>query len=1122
MADLGGSRTNFRGILVPSPEAVFDPSASTVTQAGPLPGSAIAQQDSELGLDPSGAQAAGSSIEIRAGRPGTPTGEDSGLGLLWRNTGDDDWRGHDEPSTIAAWEAAMTVPAAATNQPEHPVPLTLANHTVLVAYGNADSSASEESVRVIARDPDDGTWGSPVEIYNHGSLYASGISARPCLVALPSGRVLAFYWVPDSASDALKIYMSYSDDDGATWTLGSKDCNPVFMEVASAGSGTSGYDEPHRMRAAYHESGIILMVSARLADINLGGTASREQIWQMASQNYGVSFQVVASADVTDPTSPGNGDYRGALPDVVVSRGVIVVAWTNWEPDVSDAGPGYAKVARLGSVNQPYTSEEAIDASLSGTVTSSDWVAASGSGTQFAGGDLTLIAADNGAVYLITRDANSDDDCGTARSLDTGQTWEALGRSGVGDHGTWCEVDTAGNAYIRRLAGCWVQGRALVVHQSTAASATVGASIGAAYLGGWSTVTRPPAVAIVGYDTTYRTTLSGCWIPIELPGNTSHWTSTGTGTETLTGAQLTLSTSATQIWYTANPSGTVARGAICEAEFAHVSGSAATRNIMLTWRVADSADEYQVNCRIGDSALTFYDAHGSSGAGTLFATVNINAQAGVVVYGHLKDGRFHAVVRARGTGSDREWTASATTTSLINANTYTTAASSNMIRWGHTIGTAESRWYRVSWDEDEYVGTGLLGQSNPVDLYARHVTGAPVYIDQGLYVAARDGSAYLADEWLIETRYAYGIERIDPREHASPRKEWRGLTPDSGTPPAEIITWALHESITSESALDTPLLGIALFGSNARTGAIHGQLSGGTYDPLLTWDAAKGMAVMAFTRKGATLVPASGGTDHPHLFTGECQGWIVEMTPSGGGTHVWRYLSGNGGGGWDVAGAVRPVLHMSDADGTEPSSGTLALYPPNFALLVQIGTSTYRRLRLTLDSQDTPDGYLKAGTILCGAVHVLGMDHSWGRVVETEARVSRDVRRDGIDRVHRNGPPGRTLRFGWVDGVDLTRAMGGAPTPDVVTTTTSGGASPVATVQSIPYDLDGIMRRANGALTPIGFLDDIQKLDDQVVNRHHRLMLGRVVSPVRLENRQGLPGYDEVVNIATTVIEEIT
>jgi len=106
-----------------------------------------------------------------------------------------DWRGWEVPTTALGWEAVVwtdgtgTIPAT-----YHPHAVTLDNGTILVAVQAVHTVGLDTTyeVRVYIRDPDSGAWGSVV-VYSQDAIWTDGL--YPCLVVLPSGRVLCYHWI---------------------------------------------------------------------------------------------------------------------------------------------------------------------------------------------------------------------------------------------------------------------------------------------------------------------------------------------------------------------------------------------------------------------------------------------------------------------------------------------------------------------------------------------------------------------------------------------------------------------------------------------------------------------------------------------------------------------------------------------------------------------------------------------------------------------------------------------------------------------------------------------------------------------------------------------------------------
>jgi len=1079
MADLIATRPNFRGFLVPLEGVTVDETATTMTQAGPRPGGAVPESDTSLALIMSGEQTDGD-VDLQVVVSGVPTGRDDGVGLVHKPSSAGAYRGWDAPCVIHAWEAAVPVSVTTQNKPRYPAVATLADGTVLMVYGGENATLTEDRIIAITRNPTTGHWSGNSYVYSYGRLLGGDNEAHPAILVLPSGRILCYYWVPDVVQNLWLVYMSYSDNNGTTWTLGSKRCNPIAMEKNAAGPGATGVDKVGRISAVHHRTGIGLILTARLADTTIGLPSLRDRALQAASTGGSV-FRVVY-----DAFSASAGAGSGSPDSMMVQTMMVVGDAIGVMYGAINFYSGRPWYLRLGSVWQSMADVTPVEASLGGTRNCGELLT-----TTIAWDDdrydLTACVDETGIIYAVgrmmptTEDPTFEPDVYVIRSSDDGATWEAVGQSVIGVPGTVCEFTTADTIYPYRIGCCWQRGRIVLTHQSVGTAApSVAETIGAMYLGGWTTVTMPTTVTAPAYDTAGQITLPACWIPIDVPDASAAWTASGAGTAALGtgGTYLDITTTVNARNYTTVPAGTVAQGVFCRAEVAVITGVTTADAVVIQLRAADGVSDYRVTARIGTSSVVFIDGNGA----TTIGTVTIDVTAGVEILMQLQGTGFVGYVRARSSGEDCDLGTRVTTNTLVAAGA---PATGNQLRWGHVNATtSHSQWYRMSWDRSTGTGLNLATMAYPADLQARHIDARPAQLTAGLAVGAVGGPGFYGMNYAAVQGYDYAAANL---EIPSPRIGWRAVTPSAGTPPIEMLQYPLHPTLTVESAIGTPLLGLLVLGANVRTGSIRGQ-----------------------------------ATHNPHLSHGECVGWMVEMVPAGGGASVFRRLIGNTGGTWGVSGQVQPVLYMEAADGTEPATGTLSLYPPDFAVLAQVGWNTYRALRVVFDAQDTPDGYIAAGTVMLGAVHIVGADWSYGRVVNLEANTSTIEYRDGTDRVTVNGPPARTYEVAMVDGVDMRRALGVAPDPDVYSTSLVAGSKPVGTFQSWPMDLMHLIGALDGAATPVAYLDDVQKVDVQIVNRRDRLAWVRVTSPVRLENRVGLPGRDELVNIATVTMHEVT
>jgi hypothetical protein len=1143
MADRIADFDAFRGLLIPDPRITdIDSTASSISQAGPRPGIAEAQQDSEMVLVTSGDQAAAAQLRVKAQKPGMPGSKDQFAGVIWQEEGDSYWRGWDAPQAITASEIIVEYEVGVTaSLPLHPHLLTRdASGTVIMAYTTFRSVGTTDTVRTRTYDPATRTWASAVTVETITDYSGSQIEAYPCLVALPSGRTLLFHWVEMPSGD-FQVRMHYSDDDGATWSTGS---DYALREAVTYGASALGDTQAvGRIRAAYNNGEILMMGEIRDAFTSGADDTVQTCLIQWASRDLGASFSEVDRSVPSDSSS----DWCGGYPDVVAFGNGFVVAYAHADPGADNWGtnPNYLYDADLNPVSvvlaSAYTSWQSETINQVNTRDACTIAATSGSGSYVSDGDLSLLVDDQGVLYLLQRQPQGTyasgagnfetilNSCLISRSFD-GETWEMLGQSQSGSYSTWWNhVDlpivsgtpSAYSTYPYRIAATFTRGRIMVAHQWVDTAGGYTGSLGALYLGGYTTVPLPSYVEY--YDSAQRLGFDYTWLPFDLP-DVGIYSSSGAGTAALTSSSVNISTSSNSLLYDFAFVGTIAEGAIVRGILDTTTSTTASNAALCRVRLADGSNEYEVLIRFGQTGIVVRDPHASSGSGAqIGSAVTIDVTAGVEFFVAIKTAAVVTYFRARSTVEDREWTVGPTTTTLTDASTYTTAASANRLRWGHASSTAESDWNFIGLVSDQYTGQHMTGATYPDDLPPRHIPNDSTYIDGGTYIRAIDGPAYQGHEWDIDTRYDYEYHRFLPLKFGSPRISWRttGSDPTSQVS-QQTINFDFDETLTAESAMGNVVMAVGFFGcTGVRTGSIRSRASGGGYTTVTTFDSAKGMNTLDFVLSGNSVTPGSSSTDKPYLYTNEAAGWEIDL-----GSNKIRTVEWSGEGKWDQGAGKRARLILSDADGTESTSGDAALIPSDFVILWRPDNDTYRSIQIILDAQYTSTGYMEIGTLVVGFVEVFGKQYSRGRTVTTEANYDREIARDGIDRVRQNGPEQRTVEFSWAeDPINMMEAQGAEPTPDWVTTSTTALTMPAATWGDTPMQVEGILRLTNGARVPIVYLPNIAKgssgNDVQTINRRHDLILGRITGAARIENVLGNESVDEAARIGTITIEEL-
>jgi hypothetical protein len=118
--------------------------------------------------------------------------------------------------------------------------------------------------------------------------------------------------------------------------------------------------------------------------------------------------------------------------------------------------------------------------------------------------------------------------------------------------------------------------------------------------------------------------------------------------------------------------------------------------------------------------------------------------------------------------------------------------------------------------------------------------------------------------------------------------------------------------------------------------------------------------------------------------------------------------------------------------------------------------------------------------------------------------------------------PRRSVELGWVDGVDMMQVLGDSPDPDYIKATSTGGALPVALRRDSPLLVQELTAALEGPNAMVCYLPEISKGTPDTVQTvvYSRSLYGRVVSPINLETVQGTEEEDEVVRLASLLIEQ--
>ena len=1167
------SRDLYRGLIIPDGDitTTWD-KETTVDEAGNRAGVPSATLQTEMILESSGHQidtGAPSKLEVLSMRGGYPGGNKGGF--VWNQTGAlipvQEHRGWDPYNAVAQWENVDFDTNIANHQ--H---LDLINKTnpdgsdlMFAFYDNFPTGLFQIDVEVRRRTSLG--WSSPTSIaVVEPPLGRSDLGSCPCALVLPSGRILVFFIVYDSSTLLIagNVQMHYSDDDGATWRVGSSFCLRDRFDVRA------GVLVPQLMKVAYKDGQIMLLIWFK--DSSTAPTPDR--IFQYASDDLGATFYSISQFSGADAAN------AGGFPDVTTDSGLFIVTWLAQ----SDLKP---RIERLGSAFQPLNPSIAIYPEFSALFEWSDAALTPGIG------DLTITADEDGAVYLVGFVYSSVgplvDTAGVVfRSFEGAAlgTLEAMG-SGFADGqiGTWYRpaTDDADASYIKpaNISAVCHRGRLAIAHryiggdpqQQDQLEAVAPGSLCVFYLGGFSQVTLPALTGFksditqVGFDST--------WYPFAEPATTAAagvWTVVIIGPPPAVAAVVTpgvyhLRTNPGGQYFFRDvlPIGSATPAAVQYTEgllgrfTAEVKHPGQTSQVVV-WIYETGADFCGFEIRIGGADIRILDS-----SGVLIG--------GVAPPAAMRDQKYQYMWAVRGlTGAGglvslwyRPWHADEDRT-WINivedqALPPDTGAGTTTVSWGDvTTATPSNMWwseFNYTYGGAELLGVRLFGhtgmqlaqgQENPADLFPRSYAATPLYMDADTRIAAIDGPTFEGDVWTVEARHLSGLDNIFPQNSPSPAVMWRSKTASAG----DIIAFQRNaDTVNAYPAND--LYAVHFENVNFKRAEVEVRI-GAAWVSVGTVELWRSFC---FEREGHTL-RVSDQPAVPHFeemeegfytYYNEFKGCKFEFMPDHGNEVATITRNSEGIGYFADASAgdrdtKRTTIFLDPdtfTEATAPATGTGAIWFRNVTVLIDMPvTSEFTAVRLSLCPTGTtlpPEEYYEAGNIVVGPVAVFGWDYSQERIVGREANVELTTNRDGSRHAYKAGEPRRSVRFSWAQGVDVSELRRDYPAGNTdwgyVKTNATPGGSPIALRQDGELLMDGLVDRLDGSALPVVYLPKISHPapvglvslpaflgsypDPRQFNRG--AMYSRVVSPVTLETVVGAEDESEVYRLNTITIE---
>lgn len=1089
----------------------------SVISAGPLAGVPEPQQRTDMHAIASGEQVAGSELRVRTQRAGFAATENGAAGV-WRREGDTLFRGFDPPPKWGGHRAIQWQDGSGDYKyAQNPSVVTLPDDTVVIAYDfrNTAVSAEEFGVRVKRIVPDSGNISAEVQVYAQQpqpNTAAGNTFFYPNLLILPNGRLMLYFFVYEVGFFA-QVRAFYSDDGAVTWAAGEE-----FSLEADIDTGSAGF-EPLRITTAYNNMQVCLFLHLQ----RIATTAppdSNDVLAQYRSADLGNNFILVVQQDGV-ASAPGTGG--AGFPSLIAVGQGFGLAYVDAGSTLGGTiGDPIGLYVPLGSADQPFT--EVIEAGDQVTIaaTVQPWATVTTPGAQLFGeGECTATVDDSGNIWIFTQHVSISATAGSHEGLayvssDGGLSFKAtsLGDSTTGDKGRWWNTADE-DTFPQRIQATWARGQCLFACHHVSTVAAFGGSVSVLLLGGWSTVTMPGLERFKTLDrrVSLETLTYAPFDPPEVMG----WTAAGAGTGVVqsTGFLRVTTTAAQARNYTyvgATSAGSATRGIIVEAMVTQiVGGSQANTDIGILVQVQDATDTMIIQLQIDATGYVVRDV---TNAADLATVTTVAPSGGIHFLIALTEGAVLVAHRAIDYSGDRDFEIGFQGTVVPGGG----GGGGNSVVWAHINGAlaATSDWEMIAiCDGTGTVGatpfTGLQiaqGQANPADLYPQQfasTAGAGGFIADGVRFAVADGPTIRADEWNVDARAEFELDRalLD----RSPRITHRTATL---TDTAYAFRWS-----NTDGVQPSDVLVIGFYGSNVPRWRIELENSGG-YTVVGTVDVYDGLEI-EYSRNGTAVFPAFPDTDTPYLEEGALQGGYLNMTHPAGDTESVR-ITRSVAGKWTNATTRQAMLTVEDTETDGSDLGRVVM--PSAVLIVPLNGAQFRGVRLTavapaiLPDPRPPEDFFEIGRFHIGWLHPFPEPPSWGRSITLENGQDLQVQRDETFRSYEDYPVQRMVRLGWVDGDDMTSVTGDAADPDFIEAGDNASAEPIAVVGGALQSTGGIYRFVEGPASDIVYIERFENIgaseDIVLLNRRHEHMLCRIDSVHRVDVPQGEEGEDEM------------
>ena len=714
------SSGDLRGFLLQFPVTIDNlwTAQSSFTQAGNVAGVPEAQGSYGLGVSLSGTQTEKITITTQQG------GSAEEGKFVWSGAAGNAY-GRDQVNLATYWEHIETRTGADFSKALHSCAGIDGNAYALVRYFDG----ANYGVRVLVRNTVGG--------YVATNLYTDGAATtidkiHGCLLELGDGSILAIHHVINTGNTLANLQVHRSTDSGASWSLISSRALDDDINIAGGfGGGLGGFDL-QKIRAA-ESNGVIMLIFALRAHNTT--PSSTDVIQQCVSTDYGTTFKSVAITD---------GSVAYGFPELLSKDGNFYLFFV----ETPDSGKVLILPSAITAID---TAKSLITAGLITIVNSVD-IGVLHANKYFDQGQLTAWNDPSGKMFAIFQNVagSANNRLLIFASADSAKTWTSLGRNDpnattITDKVCWTQ-DT-GTQSLTNITACSHGGKALVYHNTIAATATYNNSLNVLHLGGYSSVTYPPKNQYPKYNE--RGLWLNTWQAFDLPSSMTQWTAalTGGATQTLDAGKVDINNGggADYFYYNAGTSlnsiNTIQSGMILRTRLKPIAGGTTTgkqRGIEMI--ISDNtANRYVVEAYISMTGIKFRDP----GGGVDLGSVTYASGSAIEIFASLTAGKLTAFYRIDGL-VEKQWIqiCNGATVAIQGAGT----PMHTHIAWGHITAAAGTRtdWREFNFSVgNTYTGIQMPSFTTPADLMAMPypVRGRHVYIGAGAYMTSYDGPA---------------------------------------------------------------------------------------------------------------------------------------------------------------------------------------------------------------------------------------------------------------------------------------------------------------------------------------------------------------------------------------------